>query len=197
MPATSIAGLGVAGAVLAGGASRRMGRTKALIDVAGIPMATRVGGALLDAGCDPVIVYGGDPTELEPLGLPVVPDRYPGAGPLGGVLGLLERFAETTTVTHVAVVACDLPALTGAALAPVIAAAQQHSDLDVVAARTNRLEPACAVWRLAALVGVRSLFDRGERALHTAIDELASTEVEVPADALVNINTPDDLGRYP
>ena len=36
------------------------------------------------------IAYGGDADELAPLGLAVTPDRYPGTGPLGGVLGLLE-----------------------------------------------------------------------------------------------------------
>lgn len=187
----------VAGAVLAGGGSRRMGRTKALIDVGGVPMAARVGRALRDAGCAPVLVYGGDPTELEPLGLPVVPDRYPGAGPLGGVLGLLEHLAGDAAVTHVAVVACDLPAITGVALGALVATAHDHPDLDVVAARTSRLEPACAVWCLSALAEVRTLFERGERALHTAIDHLASTGIELPAEVLVNINTPDDLGRYP
>jgi molybdopterin-guanine dinucleotide biosynthesis protein A len=53
------------------------------------------------------------------------------------------------------------------------------------------------VWCLSALVGVRTLFAQGERALHTAIEHLASTEVEVPVEALLNINTPDDLDRYP
>ena len=41
--------------------------------------------ALASAGCISVIAYGGDPVELEPLGLPVLADRYPGSGPLGGV----------------------------------------------------------------------------------------------------------------
>jgi molybdopterin-guanine dinucleotide biosynthesis protein A len=187
----------VAGAVLAGGASRRMGRTKALIDVAGVPMASRVGRALTAAGCRPVVVYGGDPVELESLDLPVIPDRYPGAGPLGGVLGALEYFADEPSVTHVAVVACDLPAIEGPTLVPLIERALDDPALDVVVARTDRLEPACAIWSMTSLAPVRSRFAAGERALHSTIGALSSSEIDVPPSSLVNINTPDDLGRYP
>ncbi len=96
------------GAVLTGGASRRMGRTKALVEVDGTPMASRVADALSAAGCEPVVLYGGDPIELAPLDRPVLPDRYPGEGPLGGILGVLEQFAEPAT--DVLIVACDLAA---------------------------------------------------------------------------------------
>jgi molybdopterin-guanine dinucleotide biosynthesis protein A len=174
-----------------------MGRTKALIEIAGVPMATTVARALTAAGCDPVVVYGGDPDELASLEPPVLPDRYPGAGPLGGVLGVLDTVAEIVTVTHVAVLACDLPAITGATIVPLVDAARTAPDLDVVVARTDRLEPACAIWSVSSLAAVRRRFAAGERALHTAIGALRSVEVEVPAEMLVNINTPDDLGRYP
>ncbi len=114
------------GAVLTGGASRRMGRTKALIDVDGVPMARRVGDALARAGCASVIAYGGDVTELEPLGMPVLPDRHPGSGPLGGVLGVLELFTESELqLDGVFVVACDLPALRGEDLGGLVDALRQ------------------------------------------------------------------------
>ncbi len=101
------------GAVLTGGASRRMGRTKALIDIDGVPMAGRVAAALRGAGCISVVAYGGSPVELDTLGMPILPDRYPGTGPLGGVLGVLELFAASDfDVGGVFVTACDLPALT-------------------------------------------------------------------------------------
>lgn len=104
------------GAVLTGGASRRMGRTKALIEIDGVPMAGQVAAALRDVGCSSVVAYGGDPVELEPLGLPVLPDQYPGSGPLGGVLGVLELFASAEVGRGgVFVVVCDSqrwPALT-------------------------------------------------------------------------------------
>jgi molybdopterin-guanine dinucleotide biosynthesis protein A len=177
-----------------------MGRTKALIELDGVPMARRVADALGQAGCGSVIAYGGDPVELEPLGLPVLADRHPGSGPLGGVLGALELFAESDLpIDGVFVVACDLPALRGGDLAGMVDALRRHRDVDVVVARTGpttRIEPTCAVWRPRAAGRLREIFDSGERALHRAIERLESCAVEIEPGAVRNINTPDDLDRY-
>lgn len=178
----------VAGAVLTGGASRRMGRSKALIDVAGRPMGRRVADVLLAAGCDPVVLVGGDGEELAPLGLPVVPDEHPGCGPLGGVLTAL-RAAQGDVV----VVACDLPSLTPEVVHAVLAAATAHPDADVAVARTDQLEPGCALWRPSAAAVVAAAFGAGERAVHRAIALVEHVEVRVPAHALRNVNEPADL----
>ena len=84
-----------AGVVLAGGASRRMGRTKALLDIDGRAMADRVLDALRALGADPLFVFGGDPDELSVLDAPVVSDPRQGEGPVAGVLGVLEHLART------------------------------------------------------------------------------------------------------
>ena len=186
------------GAVLTGGASRRMGRNKALIDIDGVPMASRVAAVLRGAGCISVVAYGGSPVELESLGVPILPDRYPGTGPLGGVLGVLELFAASDfDIGGVFVTACDLPALTSTDLVDIVEAAQAHPDADVVVARTSAIEPTCALWNPLALERVRRCFDEGERALHVAIGRPTSVAVDVDPAAMRNINTPDDLGRYP
>jgi molybdopterin-guanine dinucleotide biosynthesis protein A len=177
-----------------------MGRTKALIEVDGVPMARRVADSLAQVGCGSVIAYGGDPVELEPLGLPVLADRHPGTGPLGGVLGALELFAESDLhIDGVFVVACDLPGLRGRDLAGIVDAVRRHRDVDVVVARTGpsaRIEPTCAIWRPRAVGRLREIFDSGERALHRAIERLESCAVEIEPGAVRNINTPDDLDRY-
>ena len=186
------------GAVLTGGSSRRMGRNKALIEIDGVPMASRVAAALRAAGCIRVVAYGGDPVELAPLGLPVVPDRHPGCGPLGGVLGVLESVEPgDAAVSGVFVVACDLPSLSGPSLAGMVVAAGERPDVDVVVARTSAIEPTCAIWAGSATESLRRSFEEGERALHRAIGRLRSLEVDVDPAALRNINTPDELGRYP
>ena len=83
------------GVVLTGGASRRMGRTKALLEVRGTPMASRVADALSEArvrvrsSCTAVIR-----SNSAPLDRPVLPDLHPGEGPLGGIVGVLEQFAR-------------------------------------------------------------------------------------------------------
>jgi molybdopterin-guanine dinucleotide biosynthesis protein A len=87
----------VFGAVLCGGASR-MGVDKATIPVDGVAMARRVADALAAAGCSPVSAIGGDPAELGRLGLDTVIDRYPGDGPLGGILTALAVQAPAAVV---------------------------------------------------------------------------------------------------
>lgn len=176
-----------------------MGRTKALVEVGGTPMAARVAAVLRTVGCSEVVLYGGDPAELAVLGVPVLADRYPGSGPLAGVLGALEEFAEQTSYAEASalIVACDLAYLTAQALAPMLAAADRHPDADVLVARTASMEPACAIWRVAAAPRVRVAFDRGERALHRVIGDLDHREIAVDADALRNINTPDDIRSVP
>lgn len=81
------------GAVLCGGASRRMGRDKALVEVDGVPLARRVADVLVAARCDRVVAVGGDGPALEALGLHVVADRWPGEGPLGGLATALAACA--------------------------------------------------------------------------------------------------------
>ena len=94
-----------AGAVLAGGASRRMGSDKAFAEVGGRPLVARAADTLARAGADPVAVVGGDAAGLARLGLHRVPDRWPGEGPLGGLITALDTSPRPVTV----IVACDLP----------------------------------------------------------------------------------------
>lgn len=93
--------------VLAGGASRRMGRDKALLPVAGTPLAARVGQVLLDAGAATVHLVGRQ-AGLGDLGLPVlVEPSHPGHHPLFGLAAALAHASGELAL----VAACDLVAL--------------------------------------------------------------------------------------
>lgn len=193
------------GAVLTGGASTRMGRDKALVTVGGRPMAQIVADALAAAGCDEVVLIGGDAAQLGVLSIPVIADREPGSGPLGGVLAALEWFAvegsgdgsDGGKPAWVAVAACDLPMLTPTVVTSLFDAAGNEPDLDAVVAFSDRLEPAMAVWNTDAGPRLRVLFDEGERAVHRALDRLRVVQVTVDPALLRNVNTPTDLPGYP
>jgi molybdenum cofactor guanylyltransferase len=87
-----------AGAVLCGGASRRMGRDKALIALEGRALAVRVAEAVAAAGASGVVAVGGDLEGLRAAGLAAVPDRDgPGAGPLAGILTALTIHDRATS----------------------------------------------------------------------------------------------------
>jgi len=175
----------IAGAVLSGGASRRMGRAKALIDVGGRAMADRSLDALRGAGIADVVLVGGDAEALLGLSADRIDDRYPGAGPLGGVITALHHHADASRVV---VVSCDLPMLTADVIRSLVA-----EEGEIVVARTDRIEPMCAVWSRELLDQLQTEFDGGARAVHQMIAASRPVEVDVDPGLLRNVNTPDDL----
>ena len=172
----------IAGAVLCGGRSTRMGRDKASLPVDGIAMADRVAAALHDAGCTPVVAIGGHPAAHA---ITVVEDDHPGEGPLGGILTAMRHWGGP-----VAVASCDMPWLTGDVVRHLIDALGEH---DVAAARGDRLEPLCAVWSVASAHHLRVAFDGGERAVRRAMAALDVVEVPVDPATVRNVNSPSDL----
>src|SRR5690606_17496311 len=129
------------GAVLCGGASRRMGRDKAAIRIDGVPLPARVAAALEAGGCSEVVLVGGDEEVLGESGRRWVADGWPGAGPVGGVLTAI---AQAEAPAGVVVAACDLVSLTPAAVADVLRA--RRDDVDAVVAVTTRIEPMLGWW---------------------------------------------------
>jgi molybdopterin-guanine dinucleotide biosynthesis protein A len=167
-----------------------MGRDKAFVDVDGHPMVKRVADVLRSAGAAPVLAIGGDEAALRALGLDWRPDRFPGEGPLGGLLTAFEALAERELV---AVLATDLPALTPQVLVRLVEDLGSH---DAAMATTDRPEPLCAVWRSTVCEPVlRRAFERGERAVHRAFGGIDVVPVPVAGHLLRNINRPEDLGR--
>ncbi len=104
----------VGGAVLAGGGSRRMGRDKAGIEVAGSSLLSRTRTALTAAlGSGAPVVTVGSPGDPRPG--PWVPDLRPGAGPLAGLEAAL-AWGRHQDLAAVLVVGVDHPWLEPAVL---------------------------------------------------------------------------------
>ena len=154
------------GAVLAGGASRRMGRDKAFIEIDGVSLLQRAVTALSDAGASSVIVVGGDAKKVERLGLVHVEDLWPHQGPLGGIITALRN----TSASRVAILSCDL---TGASAMAIAAVLQVLGDADVAVPVVGRQgEWLHAVWQRSALPALERSFFGGERAPQRAVSEL-------------------------
>lgn len=94
--------------VLAGGLSRRMGQDKALLSLraGGPPMAAMVLDRVSEIA-DDVFLVSDERPGYERLGAPLIPDRYPGSGVLGGIATAL----QVARHEHCLVVACDMPFL--------------------------------------------------------------------------------------
>ena len=192
------------GAVLAGGASSRMGADKAFIEVGGAPMVVRAAAALRAAGAAPALVVGGARARLDALGLEVVEDRCPGEGPLGGVVSALEALdARGGALDAVVTLPCDLVAPDPAAVRRVMEglataadgppAGSQEADL-AVPVGGGVPQWTHAVWRRRCLGPLSEAFERGARAPREAARLLRAVTVDVPGEGWFrDADRPEDL----
>lgn len=176
------------GAVLTGGASRRMGRDKALLDVGGEALVLRSVRAL--AAAAEVFAVGGDGAALVALGIDARPDRHPGEGPLGAILTALAEARQDV----VAVLSCDLLAPSPEAVAAVVgglAASDADAAVPVV---DGRRQPLVAAYRRRAAADLGDVFAAGERSVQRALERLSVVEVAgIPAAAVRDADRPEDL----
>ncbi len=184
----------VLGAVLVGGASRRMGADKASLALDGEPMAHRVRRALFDGGAGAVVLIGADPDEDG-----AVADRWPGEGPLGGLATAVAEADGVGGVEVVVVAACDQPDLTGAVIADLVHALHGAPD-EVIAAAVvtadGRRQPFPSAWRTAAAPALIGLVDDGARRSDAAFSVGRTVEIEAPTAVVEDLDTPDDVRRW-
>src|ERR1700686_5658350 len=98
----------VLGYVLAGGGSTRFGRDKALAEIDGKPMVLRMRELLAKVTGGVSVVAA--PGKYGNLGVSALTDRWPGEGPLGGIITAL-RATEKSGVEWNLLVGCDMPFL--------------------------------------------------------------------------------------
>jgi molybdopterin-guanine dinucleotide biosynthesis protein A len=181
-------------AILAGGASTRMGRDKALLDDGRGPVLARLAALGLHVGL-PVLVVGRTPPSEWPLPeVRFIVDEQPGHGPLGGLATALAHAAPVLAI------ACDLAGLTTQALTWLRSNAERTPLADgLVTTRNGLIEPlfACYTARLRPRIAER--LARGQRALHRLIADGDFHHLALPAPlwpAVVNLNTPDEWRRF-
>lgn len=176
-----------------------MGADKALLVVDGHPMASRVALALRGAGASRVLCVGGDLDALGSLGLEPIADRWPGQGPLGGILGALGALepAGRDDPDALVVAPCDLLKPDPAVFAAVLAALRR-SDADVaVPVVDGQRQPLNSAYRRSAYQQLQASFDRGERSVKRALQALNVVEVrDLGASCLADADRPSDLARH-
>jgi molybdopterin-guanine dinucleotide biosynthesis protein A len=176
-------------AILIGGDSSRMGADKATLLVDGVAMAERVSKAAHDAGASEVLLVGGTQKRASGITGQWKKDLYAGEGPLGGVITALKSASHDSVV----VLSCDMPYITSAVIASLV---PPLSEAQATVGRTDRLNWMCSAWsKSECLQSLQSVWKRNERAIHRAAVLLDVVEVPVPAVAVRNINTPEDLAE--
>jgi len=164
---------GVAGYILAGGGSTRFGRDKALVEVGGKPMIARMSRLVRSVTRQMKIVAA--PGKYDEFGAEIVEDRWPGEGPLGGIITALEDAAlPPARPEWNLIVSCDMPFLTQEWLVFLGERAAKSKAQVVFAHSASGPEPLCACWQTDAAAELRSGFERGVRKVMEGIALLRS-----------------------
>ncbi|MEX0956201.1 MAG: molybdenum cofactor guanylyltransferase MobA [Rhizobiaceae bacterium] len=188
----------IAGLVLAGGGSRRMGGrdkfllqlgARSLIDRAISRLEPQVGTLAISANCDPAV--------LTAWPYPVLPDPPPaGRGPLAGVLAGLDWCADQAS--HLVTVASDTPFYPVDLADRLIAAAGGDTETIVIAASCGRTHPVFGLWPVSIRSDLHDWLASGASLKVTDfIDSRPHRICAFPSgpngDPFFNINTPDDM----
>jgi molybdopterin-guanine dinucleotide biosynthesis protein A len=190
----------VSGVIIAGGASRRLGRNKALQRVGGRTVIERVIDGLVPLTSELLVVVA-RLEQAEPLPLPsrvrVTTDRYPGRGALVGIFTGLEASAEPWSL----VVASDMPFLNPDLLRYLIG---QITDVDSVVPRLKgQPEPLHALYSKACLTPIRQRLEDGDLKVASLfetvraryVDEAAIDRIDPRHLSFFNVNTRADLEK--
>ena len=179
----------VTAVLLAGGRSRRFGTDKALHPVGERPMARWVYDAVAPLVAEVLVSVRAPGTSPIPEAEEIV-DLYPGSGPLAGLHAGLLRCRTPWLLT----VACDLPFLTKAGVAAVLAGRGAHGRPVVARAQGGAIQPLCALYPVSLLPTVETALASGQYAMHALLESAVRwEEVVLSGDVLRNVNAPTDL----
>lgn len=183
---------GLSGVVLAGGQSQRMGRNKALMELDGRPLISRVLDKLSRL-CDELIISANRVDLYAHLPARVVPDVLLGRGALSGIHAGLAAMHNQRAL----VVACDMPFLSLSLLRYMTVVAPGY---DTVVPRLGRYyEPLHAVYSVECLGPIEQLVAEGPQRV-VALYERVRTRT-IPEDivrlfgaelSFFNVNTVQD-----
>ncbi|MFZ0884443.1 MAG: molybdenum cofactor guanylyltransferase [Candidatus Acidiferrales bacterium] len=184
----------IAGFILGGGKSSRMGEDKGLLEIDGEAIILRTM-RVVESVAGSMRVVGG--AELyRGLGLNAIADDWPDAGPLGGIATALRASEAEWNL----IVACDLPYLTRPWLEFLVERGRASAADAVVPMNLRGAEPLCAMYDARCEPAIRASLEQGRRKV---TDGLARIHVEYlePAEwkcfdseglLFKNMNTPAD-----
>ena len=193
----------VTGVVLCGGVSHRMGADKGKLMLGEETLIARAVRALSPVSSEVILSCGREPKYPE-LGLRLVLDSEPDAGPLAGIAASMDACDSD----WLAVLACDLPHVVAAVPRALLARASSEG-LDVcMLSSAGQVEPLIAVYRKTCLASICEAMSRGLRrvdSFHSCVGSdgrsltVGTLDVsELPPevrglDVAMNLNTPEQF----
>lgn len=184
-------GPALAGIVLAGGASRRMGRDKANLVVRGQTLVERVV-CTVATRCAPIFVLAAPGQALPELSAQILRDEVRGVGPLLATARGL-RAAGDAGLEWAFVCAVDMPHLS-ARFIDELAEFAASAQADVVLPWDGRDHYLAGLYRTALAVRADELVAAGERSMRALVDAGDAQRIVMEQRReLTNVNTPQDL----
>jgi molybdenum cofactor guanylyltransferase len=164
----------IAGYVLAGGESARMGRDKALLEIGGEALVVRAARLVKSVAGNGTVV--GQPRVFQHLKLRAIADDWPSAGPLGGIATALRASEADWNL----IVACDLPYLTREWLEFLVKRTLELGEKgDAMLPMNERgAEPLCAIYHKRCEAAVWLALDRGTRKVTDGLAGLRVAHIE-------------------
>ena len=184
----------LAAVILAGGASRRMGRDKATMPHPGRLGLTMVEHtvAVLAQRCSPVFVIAAPGQALPPLNAELIRDQVRGIGPLPAT-GRGLRAAAAAGLDRAFVSAVDMPFLS----VELIEQLAGHRGADIVLPWDGRDHYLAGIYRTGLADRIDELVAAGERSMRALTGSVVTQRVVLPhaeaPSALTNLNRPADL----
>lgn len=189
-----IASRDIAGLILIGGRSERMGQAKALVELAGIPLWRRAVESLAPFVSD--IVFLGSVTDfMPPPPFRQIADNPSGIGPLGGLVAGLEH----SRFEHHLLLAVDYPLVSPVFLQSLCDRAEGYEA--VCGMNGEFVEPLVGYFHAECAPVIRRMLHEGELRTHRLIDrvknlvisEAEMLKIDPSKSTYFNVNTPSDL----
>ena len=167
------------GLALCGGASRRMGESKALLEIR--PGLTQLAYALelLDSVCEDVAVGIGPVPRSEfdlSVSVAIILDAPDTRGPMAGVIAGLRH----ATGRPMLVIACDMPYLEPSLLVQLVNRRDASQLATAFVATDGSPDPMCAIYESASLATLEALAKEGKSSLRRFL--LESPVERIPLD---------------
>ena len=176
--------------LMSGGHSSRMGRAKALLEIDGMTLASRI--AREGRGFAERIFSVNDPGIPTPEGFTRVGDVFTDCGPMGGLHACLSAAKSDALI----VVPCDAPEYTQRVAAYLAEQFEDGLDALIPEDETGRAHPMMGVYAKSCLPALTAHLEDGRHKLMLMLDTLRIKRIRLPQEigrrALRNLNTPED-----
>jgi len=184
------------GFVLAGGASRRMGRDKTQIQWGSGTLLTH---AIERVECVAAEVFVVGAVQANNVPVNVIKDQISGVGPLAGIHTALTYSSTDWNL----ILGVDLPLITPEILGWLAQVPADNSEMAIVSRVHRRLQPLCGIYHRDCLTEIDRALAKRDSSIHRLLERINTRIIEedqligtgFSPEMFLNVNTPEDLER--